>query len=84
MDSFLTGQRNAASPDSVTEQVMVDARRAFSTLPHDTLEGVVRGAVSDLWSDSVKVTSFIRVLAMRSVRESLEQQTQGTEPVTET
>ncbi len=84
MDSFLTGQRNLADPDSITERVMIDARRAFSTLPDDTLEGVVRGAVSDLWSDSVKVTSFIPVLAMRSVRESVEQQTQAAEPVTGT
>lgn len=72
METFLAQQRELADPETMTERVLIEARRSFSNLSDDRLQGVVRGAVSDLWTDSVKVTSFIPVLAMRSVKEQLE------------
>lgn len=80
MDTFLTQQRDLSDPESMTERVMTEARRAFTDLPDDRLQGVVRGAVTDLWTDSVKVTSFIPVLAMRSVKERLENDHPVVEP----
>lgn len=72
METFLAQQRELADPETMTERVLIEARRSFANLSDDRLQGVVRGAVSDLWTDSVKVTSFIPVLAMRSVKEQLE------------
>lgn len=80
MDTFTTHQRDLSNPESMTEQVMSEARRTFSDLPDDRLHGVVHGAVTDLWTDSVKVTSFIPVLAMRSVKERIESDQRVAEP----
>jgi hypothetical protein len=38
------------------------------------LERVVSQAVSDLWTDTILVTSFVPVLAMRRIREIVETQ----------
>ena len=73
MESNLIVQGQRTDPNSITERVMADARRAFSDLPDDALKRVVEGAITELWSRPIKVTSFIPVLAMRSVRESIEQ-----------
>ncbi len=80
MDTFMSQQRDLSDPESMTERVLNEARRAFTDLPDDRLQGVVRGAVSDLWTDSVKVTTFIPVLAMRSVRERLQNDLLVAEP----
>jgi hypothetical protein len=80
MDTFTTQQRDLSDPETMTERVMSEARRTFSDLPDDRLHGVVQGAVTDLWTDSVKVTSFIPVLAMRSVKERIESDQRVAEP----
>ena len=80
MDTFLARQQDLSDPETMTERVLIEARRTFGDLPDDRLQGVVQGAVSDLWSDSVKVTSFIPVLAMRSVKERLENDQLVAEP----
>jgi hypothetical protein len=84
MDPNLIIQEQLADPNSITERVMADARRAFSDLPDDALKRVVEGVVTELWSRPIKVTSFIPVLAMRSVRESIEQRDWLSAPVAQT
>lgn len=84
MDSNLIIKGQPVDPNSITERVMTDARRTFSDLPDDALKRVVEGAITDLWSRPIKVTGFIPVLAMRSVRGSVEQREWLTAPVAQT
>lgn len=70
METLLGGQEALRSADAVMRRVLVDAKRNFEGIADDAfLEAAAREAVSELWQDSVKVTSFIPVLAMRRMRE---------------
>lgn len=57
---------------SVTERVLADALRSFSEeFDRTFLEQEVHDVVSQLWSDTNKVTTFIPVLALRDLRDRL-------------
>jgi hypothetical protein len=57
---------------AITARVVSDARRLFRDVADDALlERCVRQTVADLWSGSIRVTSFVPVLALREVREVL-------------
>jgi hypothetical protein len=54
----------------VVEMVTRDATRLYGdTISESTLAMWAEMAVRDLWGESVKVTSFLPVLAMRRVRQ---------------
>jgi hypothetical protein len=57
---------------SVTDRVLADAIRSFGAgLDAATLEKEVHDVVSQLWSESTRVTTFIPVLALRELRDRL-------------
>lgn len=57
-----------ATLESVTERVYNDASKVFGdTIAQETLADWVSSAVAELWGDSVKVTNFVPVLAMRKI-----------------
>ncbi len=60
---------------AVTARVVLDAKRAFANgRDEERVERVARQAVEEFWVHQVKVTTFIPVLAIRRVRDLLEQQ----------
>jgi hypothetical protein len=77
MESTRSLQQSALTPGAITARVVLDAKRAFSTgRNEERIERVARQAVEEFWSDQVqvKVTTFIPVLAIRRIRDLLEQQ----------
>ena len=75
----VAGEPTIATPTAMAARVLVDARRTFGDDADElVLEGFVRRAVTDLWGDTIKVTSFVPVLALRQVRDLLE----GAQPPT--
>lgn len=69
----LAGQERLASPEMVRARVLKDARRSWSSVDGMELERCVNLAVNGLWTAETRVTSFIPVLALRDVREMLEE-----------
>ena len=73
MDSLLGQGESVRTPAAMTARVFADAKRAFSGLADEAiLERFARDAVNELCRGSIKVTTFVPVLAMRRVREMLE------------
>ncbi len=63
------------TPSEMTMRVMKDARRIYGDkVEVEQLQMYAEAAVADLWRDSIKVTTFIPVLAMRLIRDMLENQ----------
>ncbi len=73
----LPGQERLTSPDMVRARVLKDAQRSMDGVAPAELELYVQVAVSNLWTEQTRVTSFIPVLALRDVREMLERQATG-------
>ena len=69
MDSafFQSDRTLSATPDEMVERVVNDARRSYDDIDEDTLSLWAENAVTELWGDSVKVTSFLPVLALRKI-----------------
>ena len=66
-----TGDRAA-----IADRVVAEARRLYRDLADDgVIERTARHAVAELWPDSIKVTGFVSVLALRRVRETLAAET---------
>lgn len=61
------------TPSLMTERVLSDARRAFEGADPATLRRCTEQAVASLWHDTVKVRTFIPVLALRHIRDMLDQ-----------
>ena len=81
MERFTGQQESLSSPAAMTDRVLDDARRAFRDVADAAfLERCAREAVAALWSDSIKVKSFVPLLALREIRDALE--AQGVEPGT--
>lgn len=60
---------------AITARVVLDAKRAFANgRDEERVERVARQAVEEFWVHQIKVTTFIPVLAIRRVRDLLEQQ----------
>jgi hypothetical protein len=72
MDGNGMRQEGLDDPVLVTERVLDEARRTYGEMDAGVLEHVVHQAIADLWTDSIRVTSFVPVLAMRRVREVVE------------
>jgi hypothetical protein len=63
------------TPGAVTARVLADARRSYSEFVDDSfLENWSRRAVDELWTESIKVKTFVPVLALRRIREVVEAQ----------
>lgn len=79
MESFL-GQREAATTAAtMTARVLTEAKRTFGDRADGPrLERCAREAVADLWRESIVVTSFVPVLAIRRIRDMLDDDVQGT------
>ncbi|MBA3417024.1 MAG: hypothetical protein H0U10_17525 [Chloroflexia bacterium] len=73
----LPGQERLTSPDMVLARVLKDAQRSMGGVAPAELEQYVQVAVSNLWTEQTRVTSFIPLLALREVREMLERQATG-------
>jgi hypothetical protein len=57
----------------MANRVLKDARRTYGDeIEVEQLQMYAEAAVADLWRDSIKVTSFVPVLAMRLIRDMLE------------
>ena len=54
--------------ESVTERVISDANKVFGdTIAQETLADWASTAVAELWGDSIKISSFVPLLAMRKI-----------------
>ena len=75
MTERLLGQsEHLTTPAAMTARVVSDARRAFGDVADaPVLARYAQQAVADLWRDSIKVRSFVPVLALRQIRDMLEQ-----------
>ena len=72
MESVL-GNGNAPTAASVAEKVVADAQRSFAAGVDATLlERQVHEIVAQLWTESTKVKTFIPVLALRDLRNRLD------------
>lgn len=66
--SQLGVQGLAPTQEAVIARVTRDARRIYGdTIEEATLASWAEIAVTDLWGESVKVTTFLPVLAMRQI-----------------
>lgn len=75
METLSGQQETMKSEDAVTRRVIIEAKRTYeSVADEEFLEQCAMHAVKELWQDSIKVTTFVPVLAMRRVRESVDQQ----------
>lgn len=73
MESTFGQQDSLKSMSAVTARVVIDAKRTFGTVADEEfIERCARDAVEELWRDSVKVTSFVPVLAMRRIRDEVD------------
>jgi hypothetical protein len=73
MDSLLGQSESVRTPAAMTARVFADAKRAFSGLADEAmLERFAGDAIDELCRGSIKVTTFVPVLAMRRVRDLLE------------
>jgi hypothetical protein len=74
METLLGQQDATRTEDAVTRRVVIEAKRAFeSVADEDFIEQAAQHAVKELWRDSIRVTTFVPVLAMRRVRETVDQ-----------
>ena len=67
-------ETNEQVPDraSMCERVLADAKRLYGSLVNDVvLEQHAREATAEIWTDPIRVTHFVPVLALRRVREKL-------------
>jgi len=56
----------------MSDRVVADAKRLYGGFVNDVvLEQRAREATAEIWTDSIKVTHFVPVLALRRVREKL-------------
>jgi hypothetical protein len=65
---------NEQVPDQalMADRVVADAKRLYGSLVNDVvLEQHAREATAEIWTDSIRVTHFVPVLALRRVRETL-------------
>ena len=68
----VSGNGSAPTVASVSEKVVADAQRSFAADVDATLlERQVHEIVAQLWTESTKVTTFIPVLALRDLRDRL-------------
>jgi hypothetical protein len=73
MDTLLGQSESVRTPASMTARVLADAKRTYDGVVDDAvLERFAREAVDELCGDSIKVTTFVPVLAMRRVRDLLD------------
>ena len=76
--SWRVGERmdlheTVVTPATMADRVTSDAQRHFGHLAESAvLEQCAQAAVADLWQDSIKVTRFVPLLALRQVKEMLE------------
>ena len=78
MESPRGHQQPTSTPSAIMARVVLDAKRAFSTVrDEERVERAARQAVEEFWSAKVKVTVFIPVLAIRRIRDLLEQQSEN-------
>jgi hypothetical protein len=67
-------ETNEKAPDwaLMSDRVVADAKRLYGSLVNDVvLEQLAREATAEIWTDSIKVTHFVPVLALRTVREKI-------------
>ena len=84
MDGLVAQSEALSTPVAMTARVLSDAKRAFSDVADaPDLERFAHEAVADLWGDSIRVRTFVPVLALRQVRDMLEGRDQQGRPVPE-
>lgn len=75
MDNVFGQKEAIGTADAMTVRVFSDAKRAFGdTVAPPLLERYAEDAVAALWRDSIRVTTFVPVLALREIREMLDVQ----------
>ena len=74
MDGFGDQGDTLNTPAAMTARVLSGARRTWGDeVEAPVLEWCAREAVADLWRDSIKVRTFVPVLALRGIRDMLDQ-----------
>jgi hypothetical protein len=72
VDGLSFGSNQPTTPETVVARVVRDASRAYGDqVDESTLAVMAESVVADLWGESVKVTSFLPVLAMRQLAQQI-------------
>jgi hypothetical protein len=75
METLLGSADALKTPAAVRARVLSEARRAYSQVVDDSLlEDWADRAVDELWSETIKVKTFVPVLALRRIRDVVESQ----------
>lgn len=69
MDTFRSQTESSVSQGALIERVTSDAKRAFSAEDEAFLEACAEQVVDEICGDSIRVTAFVPVLAMRRIRD---------------
>lgn len=73
MDAVFGQKDSQTTAPAMVARVLNDARRTFGEgVEGSFLERCVQDAVEGLWQDSIKVRTFVPVLALRQVRDVIE------------
>ena len=73
VEQFVSQQDSLSTPAAMTVRVLNDARRTLGEEIDETfLERCAREAVDALWSDEIRVKTFVPVLALRQIREAVD------------
>jgi hypothetical protein len=73
MEHLLDQMDGLRTSSDAMARVLADARRAYPGVVDDAfLERCANEAVAELWGDSIKVRTFVPVLALRRVRDVVE------------
>jgi hypothetical protein len=72
METLLGQSEAAKSPAAIADRVAADAKRTFGSIKDEaSLDALARNAVDEFFRDSIKVTTFVPVLALRRVRDQV-------------
>jgi hypothetical protein len=75
MERLLGSLDALKTEQSIRERVLSEARRTYKQFVDDSfLQDWAARAVDELWTESIKVKTFVPVLALRRIRDAIESQ----------
>lgn len=66
------GAKPAVTRHSMTERMVLEARRSFANVPETELDGIVGNVVGRIWGEGLKVTTFVPVFAAQQIKHEID------------